>query len=68
MFKYKSGASLQTLAQIEQILNTKDLEKVQKISKEIIIKNNGQNISFAQRIFVARDTKLKKTFKNFINE
>ena len=68
MFKYKSGASLQTLAQIEQLLNTKDFEKIQKISKEIIIKNNVQNISFAQRIFVARDTKLKKTFKNFINE
>jgi len=62
------GAASETLEQIEQVLNTKDFEKVQKISKELGTKSNGYNTSFAQRIFVAKDTKLKKTFKNFINE
>ena len=66
--KYKLGAASETLEQIEQVLNTKDFEKVQKISKELGTKNNGYNTSFAQRIFVAKDTKLKKTFKSFINE
>ena len=61
------GAFSDTLEQIEQVLNTKDFEKVQYLSKKIGKQNNDSTLNFAQRIFVDKEIKLRKTFKKFIN-